>query len=182
MMTLIITDTKLKLANLASDLANLKKETQEKSKTLLEAVTLDFFKNYPEVLVICWTQYTPYFNDGDTCEFGVYDKHPVSASEEYSDLESLKEAVYELEALPFPYRKPNDYTYANRSKYTEYEDEIVAYEKAMSTPRGEEVKKATEDMLAILAEISDETYQDMFGEGMVILSKDGFLVEEYEHE
>ncbi len=31
----------------------------------------DFFKEVPELKTIFWTQYTPYFNDGDTCEFRV---------------------------------------------------------------------------------------------------------------
>lgn len=31
------------------------------------------FEKYPEVETVSWTQYTPYFNDGDTCEFGVHE-------------------------------------------------------------------------------------------------------------
>jgi hypothetical protein len=31
------------------------------------------FDRNPELKVIKWVQYTPYFNDGDTCEFTVHD-------------------------------------------------------------------------------------------------------------
>ena len=30
------------------------------------------FKEYPQLLSFSWTQYTPYFNDGDSCTFSVY--------------------------------------------------------------------------------------------------------------
>lgn len=32
-----------------------------------------FFDSHPDIYAFRWTQYTPYFNDGDTCKFGVYD-------------------------------------------------------------------------------------------------------------
>lgn len=31
----------------------------------------EFFAMYPEVKKIRWTQYTPFFNDGDPCVFGI---------------------------------------------------------------------------------------------------------------
>jgi len=31
------------------------------------------FVKHPILESVRWTQYTPYFNDGDVCEFGVYD-------------------------------------------------------------------------------------------------------------
>jgi len=33
------------------------------------------FANHPELKVMTWAQYTPYFNDGDTCEFSVHDAY-----------------------------------------------------------------------------------------------------------
>ena len=32
-----------------------------------------WFKEIPDLNLITWQQYTPYFNDGDTCEFSVND-------------------------------------------------------------------------------------------------------------
>lgn len=32
-----------------------------------------FFDAFPDVEAVRWTQYTPYFNDGDACTFGVHD-------------------------------------------------------------------------------------------------------------
>ena len=34
-----------------------------------------FFDSYPDVKTIHWTQYAPYFNDGDECVFSVNEPH-----------------------------------------------------------------------------------------------------------
>lgn len=39
-----------------------------------------FFEKYPEIDGIVWEQYTPYFNDGDSCTFGVGEQYMVSES------------------------------------------------------------------------------------------------------
>lgn len=51
-------------------------EIQEEMKTQARAAfqegVQEFFANNPEVRFFSWTQYTPYFNDGDPCEFSVH--------------------------------------------------------------------------------------------------------------
>lgn len=39
------------------------------AKELLEL----FFDKNPDINAIRWSQYTPYYSDGDTCEFGIWD-------------------------------------------------------------------------------------------------------------
>jgi len=53
-------------------------EFDAKRKELIAELQVQFgpmlkplFEEYPEVNEISWQQYTPYFNDGDSCEFGV---------------------------------------------------------------------------------------------------------------
>jgi hypothetical protein len=41
------------------------------------------FDKYPQLESVEWTQYTPYFNDGDTCEFGVHEPRIFFDGEEY---------------------------------------------------------------------------------------------------
>jgi len=62
---------------------------------ILKALT-DFMAEHPEVESLQWTQYTPYFNDGDACEFGVTEPEvklsgrPIGdEDEEYLDSWSL---------------------------------------------------------------------------------------------
>lgn len=46
-------------------------EYQRKAKEAVGKVFKKFFEDYPEVKYITWDQYTPYFNDGDECVFGM---------------------------------------------------------------------------------------------------------------
>ena len=48
-----------------------KKEFSRKAKAALKEVFQDFFAKHPEVQQVRWTQYAPYFNDGDECTFSV---------------------------------------------------------------------------------------------------------------
>lgn len=53
-------------------LAALKAEMQSESKELMKEAFKEFFSKYGEVVeCIFWTQYTPYFNDGEACTFSV---------------------------------------------------------------------------------------------------------------
>lgn len=44
---------------------------RENSKGLIEGATKILFESCPEIKQVHWTQYTPYFNDGEACEFSV---------------------------------------------------------------------------------------------------------------
>ena len=47
---------------------------KDKSKVLMKEMFAAFFKKYEDVVYsIFWTQYTPYFNDGEACEFSVHE-------------------------------------------------------------------------------------------------------------
>lgn len=41
------------------------------AKDLFNNVVKDLFEEFPAMNNFSWTQYTPYFNDGDSCSFGV---------------------------------------------------------------------------------------------------------------
>lgn len=43
------------------------------------------FVEDPNLLAICWTQYTPYFNDGEPCEFSVGDINALVLDDEIQD-------------------------------------------------------------------------------------------------
>lgn len=46
---------------------------QEKNKAILNGAFKEFFTQFPLIKSVVWCQYTPYFNDGDACEFSVGD-------------------------------------------------------------------------------------------------------------
>ena len=47
-------------------------EFTAKCRKEINVLLQDIFKEFPELNVIKWTQYTPYFNDGDECIFSVH--------------------------------------------------------------------------------------------------------------
>ncbi len=53
--------------------AELNAKIKQDGMSALKLAFTEFFTAHPEVHALRWQQYTPYFNDGDTCEFSVYD-------------------------------------------------------------------------------------------------------------
>jgi len=82
-----------KLEELKKKHSELKKEIKKESASLFKEACQDIFKKYPNLTRFAWTQYTPYFNDGDECVFGVnnYDIFINDLEEYYCDREDKKE-------------------------------------------------------------------------------------------
>jgi hypothetical protein len=101
-----------------------------------------------------WTQYTPYFNDGDTCTFSANIDEPRINGEDQWDLPALRKTIG-LGAA----RVPNP----------EFDTELAAAADAVSE---------------FLGGFDSEDFQDMFGDHMqVTVLRDGRLeVAEYEHD
>jgi len=51
----------------------LAKKFQATAQELFKKTTKNFFDSVPEIKAFYWSQYTPYFNDGDECVFSVND-------------------------------------------------------------------------------------------------------------
>ncbi len=59
----------------------------------------ELFAANPSLKSVKWRQYTPYFNDGDPCEFGVHDFHVLADGLEktkYADKEGFVEDTYDM--------------------------------------------------------------------------------------
>jgi hypothetical protein len=53
-------------------------KVKEACAAAVGALFKKFFAEYPQVTAVGWTQYTPYFNDGEPCEFSVGDFHATT--------------------------------------------------------------------------------------------------------
>jgi hypothetical protein len=73
------------------ELKQLKKEYQEKAKQVFNEEFATLAKSIPGAVQIIWEQYTPYFNDGDSCEFGVHEAVVLLNTSEYSTYWGLYE-------------------------------------------------------------------------------------------
>lgn len=119
------------------------------------------FEKSKKIESIGWSQYTPYFNDGDECVFGVNNEDLYVNGDEQDD-------------APW---------YDWRVKYYlakgEYQKEIE------SNPALDiEECKILQEFKDVLSAIPDEFYRDLFGDHVrVTVNKDGTIeTEEYEHD
>ena len=132
---------------------------------------------------ISWTQYTPYFNDGDVCEFSVntdyleinnesedstkmYSKTLTFKIKNEDDIERDAKVCEEFGYRIHRKKKIGDYGYRKNIEYSKYEDDIL-----------KNIKK-------IMSQIPEDFYRDLFGDhARVTISKEGTLtVNEYEHD
>ena len=136
----------------------------EKKKALVEDLRKEFpslfkelFEKSKKIESISWTQYTPYFNDGDECIFEVHT--------DYLDVNG--EDV----------RKLDWYDY--RIKYEKYHKELTEEGKVDWAEC-----RILLDFKELLETIPTEFYEDLFGDhAQVTVYKDGRIeVEEYDHD
>lgn len=156
-----------------------------------EALVAELRQEFPKLITplmeqsnfienISWTQYTPYFNDGDTCTFGVNtDYLNVNGEDEgkmyrkvlsfriknEEDLEIDRKICEEM-GYRLSKRKIGDYGYKKNIEYSEYEDSIL------------------KDIKKVLSQIPDDFYEDLFGDHVTVtITKQGAItVDNYDHE
>lgn len=62
-----------KLDTLITEYDEMKLKFQKQAQGVFKEYVKEFFEKNPGINVIKWAQYTPYFNDGEACEFRVND-------------------------------------------------------------------------------------------------------------
>jgi hypothetical protein len=130
----------------------------------------------PDIAAINWTQYTPYFNDGDPCEFRSYlnDDAVVAIGQVpyswYYD-EAEDEEGKPVETRNTSYYSTRSYEYNPVTKNWDYRDkEIAEKDQAMAT-------------LIENWQHYEAITREHFGEhSRVIATREGFNVEYYEHD
>jgi hypothetical protein len=60
-------------------------EIKKLLRPAFEAAARKLFEENPDIKSFSWRQYTPYFNDGDTCYFGRGEERINGMSDEYDD-------------------------------------------------------------------------------------------------
>lgn len=167
---------------------------EEKKKAMLAEIQkefptmfVDLFKQAPKLKSFGWTQYTPYFNDGDTCEFGVHMDYPYinGYNEDYHDDESdisIKIHDYKTLETEEDVRINNEVAAKSYSWYKNKQigDQGLCY----NTKYDEAAANTVEQIKEVLSSIPEEFFKDMFGDHCkVTLYADGSIeVDEYDHD
>lgn len=140
----------------------LQKKFQTTAQALFKETTKEFFDKNPNVTAIVWTQYTPYFNDGDTCEFGVNDATFTNAPDPHS--------VHWGE-------------YDGDHEVAEDGSEIFAWESWGAAPEGLDVEMCKSFNRMICSSEMEDVMKAMFGDHVkVVATREGFDVDEYDHD
>ena len=155
----------------------LKVKFQQEAQLVFKGLFKEFFDKNPAVNAIKWSQYTPYFNDGDTCVFSVNDPHFTNAEgEELDNVTTYGEYIGEDESIWCAYNvgmvmdTSKNYWEAERNK-------IIASGKVIDA----QTCNALSDM--IMSTEMEEVMENMFGDHVIVVAtRDGFDVEEYEHD
>lgn len=139
--------------------------------------------DHPDVLLFGWRQYTPYFNDGDTCEFSAQALYVVTTSdtEQYEDLLEndpyMVEETFNLgyEKHPTLGGRPYDWVgeWPDRKiVHGDYEGPDEALYDAGSALDG-----------AIQSGKCDHVLLDLFGDhAQIVVTKERIEVEAYSHD
>ena len=126
-------------------------------------------------MLLFWTQYTPYWNDGETCEFSVgAPSFTNAARDDLNDLSCYEydgdnDAIWVVDDLRFVLTSGRDYCESDKQKILAGPPVDIKscglFSSMIQSPEFEDVMKA------------------MFGDhSIVIATRDGFDVEEYDHE
>lgn len=137
-----------------------KELTIQKFKESFTEVIKDFFELVPSVKKVVWSQYTPYFNDGDTCTFSINAPFFCNFDDDefisYYDDSELEDGNWAYEAFTFKYK--------NLTVVSQEELNLINF-------------------LSQLIESNDEFMLDIFGDHQIIvLTPDGIKQEWYEHD
>lgn len=151
-------------------------EFQQTAQQLFKETTKVFFAENPSVKAIVWNQYTPYFNDGDTCEFSVGE--PYFTNAEGEDLNDISWGEYEGDRDDI-WAANSIHWVMNRRDDEYYKDTVALIEKsgginAVSCDNFEKIIQSAEMRDVMLAMFGDHT--------TIVATAQGFAVSECEHD
>lgn len=134
----------------------------EANKTLLVLLE-SFWEMNPTIKLITWAQYTPYFNDGDECTFGLTEIL-LSNIVEKEDIKYLSDCDY--------YGYNPDLWAVTTSNYNKCFEQYKINEDSV---------KLLESFIETLADLN--ILRQMFGEdSKVLITRDGITIEDYSNQ
>lgn len=152
----------------------LRSEVSSKGASYFNYIFDDFFSLNPEVEKISWTQYTPYFNDGDPCVFRVGELVAVLFGDTQAD-------CYEGSIMDL-----SNWLRERAEEAQWAKDLVEQYYKNVSLAGSEQrLQQVRDNVLKLEDEIQsfDEWLQVIYGDhAQIIVTKDETRVEEFDHD
>lgn len=129
----------------------------------------EFLEKYPFIEAVKWSQYTPYFNDGDVCTFSVNEPETIIDGEP-RDCGKTEEWVVDGQE-----EVTDNWTYPPRPRLRD------KYVKKAVAPIS---LAAAEDFDRLHQSFDDDIFKAVFGDHVEVTYSlaNGFEIDEYEHE
>lgn len=165
-----------------------------KKKTLLAELQTEFpgmfvsiFEQAPTLKSFGWTQYTPYFNDGDTCEFGVHYDYPWinGANSDYNEESDISIKIYDYKVLQTEEDVRINNEVAEKAGYSWYKGKSIGENGLCYNPLYDEpAANAVEQIKEVLKSIPEDFFKDLFGDHtQVTIYSDGSIAcDDYNHD
>ena len=152
----------------------LKAKFQTEAQSMFKETMKEFFDKNPGISALKWSQFTPFYNDGNACEFNVNDVYFTNASPEeldninhHGEYEGEDETVWVVPSMK--------YTLSSK-----YHAEDAAKIRAAG---GVDVDSCQLIDKMIQSSEMEDIMMEMFGDHVVITAtRDGFDVNDYEHD
>ncbi len=159
-----MTDTVPNYSELNKEIERQLTEARNKIEGVIQSVFADFLQKFPKVYGIGWTQGTPAWNDGESCEFAVHELNLYLTEEAYEDGDSDQDVFGGYRSKPS-------------------EDELARIEDVGGEEEFRKILAHFKSVEDFFRSIDEDDMQLIFGDGSKILStKDGIEVEDYEAE
>lgn len=149
-----------------SELFKIKSEIIDISSDIFEDFYKHIFDKYPTLESFGWSQYTPYFNDGDTCIF--------SANTDYLNIngEYVDESNWSQKTKVIDWGTWNSQLRKYEGRVEEDNDD---YDPILSD--------ATTEIIDFLGQFDNDFYLSKFGDhAEVTVTKDGVDISDYDHD
>lgn len=148
------------------EIAKLKSEALNISNEVFVEWSRELFDRYGRLESFSWNQYTPYFNDGDTCVFSANTDYIKVNGEYAEDSEWISESIV-----------TNWGTYNRETK--KYEGRVEVPNKGYDP----ELAGAVKEIQSFLNSLDNDFYIFRFGDhSEITVSREGIEVEDYDHD
>ena len=162
-----------KFDQLLADQIELKRKFQEQAQEMFKGVTKEFFEKNPGITAVVWTQYTPYFNDGEACVFSVHEATFTNAPDpeniRWGEYNGDEEDVWATDNITYVLN-------SDRTYHKETREAIIA-------AGGVDADSCSAFERMLMSSEMEDVFLAMFGDHVkVIATRDGFDVEDYDHD
>jgi hypothetical protein len=148
------------------EIKKLKEEMLEASNKIFTDLTKTIFEEHPKLESFGWSQYTPYFNDGETCTFSANIDYIYINGQPADEADWINET------------KITNYGTWNREK-RQYEGRT----EVANLDYDPELAKITDEVKDFLSNFDEDFFLSQFGDhAEITITAEGVSVDECEHD